>query len=103
MARQMKEYDKDCNPGIVFCYGNLHRGINDLLTLGPDITLSGFSLYSDATLREIIKMNGGINEFCKIIKIPIKDVNLKVNNVKQFVYDTELMDYLKNRLGEEKI
>lgn len=90
------KYDR--RPNISFLAGFEHGGIKDLLTLGENVTMAGFNLYSSGFLKEVVEANGGVNAFCSTLVIPVKEVLVDKKESKAFVLDQELKEYLETRL-----
>lgn len=89
-------------PKIGYVMGAAHTGIEDLLILGEQFTLSILSIYPKIILEHIINHNGGIDAFCKTVMASLElDNNNNIYITRTTIDDTELKSYLESRLEEK--
>ncbi len=89
-----------CKVDLSFSAGLIHKsGIENLLQMKPEEVLAKLDDFPISVLREIVKKNGGVENFCKTMVIPVREVLVDKQERKEFVVDKELMLHLNKRLG----
>lgn len=88
----------DRKPKISYNVGAAHAGIEDLLHLGPNLTISLLNIYPKELLINIVEYNGGLDSFCSSVVIPVRENVITKNDAKTTLLDEKLRDYLFRRL-----
>lgn len=103
-AEKIKEED-EALPKIAFNVGLAHAGMEDLLQVGPAFIRWVINFYSKEFLEDIIKLNGGLENFCsvRILTFPPNFTGKKEDysaTRDQKVTDEPLLKMLQQKLPE---
>lgn len=85
-------------PKIGYNVGMFHSGIEDLLSLPPEITLKILDAYPAEFWQEIVNVNGGVEAFCSNVLLT-PDIR---HSEKTVIQDTTLRQVIENKLSEVK-
>ena len=87
----------DGKPSISFVAGAGHSGIEDLLRLRREFSISLLGFYSDKFLQKTVDHNGGLDHFCTVHSVYVPGTVLNIPGSKISLKDEKMLEYLKSR------